>query len=97
MMTIWVDKKGDNMEEIWKDIYFVENGIEYDYRGLYQVSNKGRVKSLSNNKTRKEKILKSRKNKDGYLRIDLTKNSYRKSFYICSVKAVMSRFINYKT
>ena len=36
------------MEEIWKDIYFVENGIEYDYRGLSQVSNKGNVKSLGN-------------------------------------------------
>lgn len=37
---------GIQMEEIWKDIYFIENNIKYDYRGLYQVSNFGRVKSL---------------------------------------------------
>ncbi len=36
--------------EIWKDIK--------DYEGLYQVSNLGRVKSLGNSNTRKEKILK---------------------------------------
>lgn len=46
------------MSEIWKDIYFVENGVEYDYRNLYQVSNFGRVKSLNYNHTGKEQILK---------------------------------------
>ena len=39
--------------EVWKDIYFIENGIEYDYRGLYQVSSEGKVKSLGNDKARK--------------------------------------------
>ena len=33
-------------KEIWKDIYFIDNGIIYDYRGLYQVSNLGRIKRL---------------------------------------------------
>ena len=27
------------MKEKWKDVYFIENEIIYDYRGLYQVSN----------------------------------------------------------
>ena len=36
------------MNEIWKDIK--------GYEGLYQVSNFGNVKSLSNNFSRKEKI-----------------------------------------
>ena len=89
MMTIWVDKKGDNMEEIWKDIYFVENGIEYDYRGLYQVSNKGRVKSLSNNKTRKEKILKSINNEKDYLLVGLYKNCKIKRFRVHRLVAHM--------
>ena len=46
--------------EVWKDIYFIENGIEYNYIGLYQVSNLGRVKSLGNGLTynSKERILK---------------------------------------
>ena len=35
------------MQEIWKDIYLIENGVEYDYRCLYQVSSEGRVKSLN--------------------------------------------------
>ena len=38
------------MDEIWKDIT--------GYEGLYQISNLGRVKSLGNNKSIKEKILK---------------------------------------
>ena len=35
------------MEEIWKDIKFIDtDGKEYDYEGLYQISNLGRVRSL---------------------------------------------------
>jgi hypothetical protein len=49
--------------EIWKNIK--------DYKGLYQVSNFGRVKSL---KFEKEIILKQQKNKNGYFRICLYKN-----------------------
>jgi|LGOV01.1.fsa_nt_gb hypothetical protein len=32
--------------EIWKDINFIRNGIVYDYRGIYQISNQGRLRSL---------------------------------------------------
>ena len=31
------------MEEKWKDIYFEDKGILYDYVGLYQISNLGNV------------------------------------------------------
>ena len=41
--------------EQWKDIHFWQDGVEFDYRGLYQVSNEGRVKSLGNDKLKKEK------------------------------------------
>lgn len=27
------------MQEVWKDLYFTDKEITYDYRGLYQVSN----------------------------------------------------------
>ena len=50
------------MKEIWKDIE--------GYEGLYQVSNLGRVKSLHYSK---EKIIKLRKNKSGYLEANLCK------------------------
>lgn len=50
------------MQEIWKDIP--------NYEGLYQVSNLGRVKSLFKYK----KILKPRQ-RNGYLRVSLTKNN----------------------
>lgn len=46
------------MKEIWKDIV--------GYRGLYQVSNLGKV--------RRTKILKTRKDKNGYVYITLCKN-----------------------
>ena len=61
------------MIEIWKDIE--------GYEGLYQVSNMGRVKSLNNNFSRKEKILKCHKI-NGYLRIDLHKNGGSKNFKV---------------
>ena len=61
------------MEEIWKDIP--------SYEGIYQVSNLGRVKSLSRETKRKglfmskEKILKNNISSSGYLKVSLCKNS----------------------
>lgn len=57
--------------EIWKDIE--------GYEGLYQVSNLGRVKSLGNNKSRKEKIMKLSKNKGNYLHVVLNKGGKAKT------------------
>ena len=31
------------MKEIWRDIYFKDKGLIWDYRGQYQVSNKDDV------------------------------------------------------
>ena len=72
------------MNEIWKDIYFFENGIEYDFRGLYQVSNYGNIKSLGNGNSNnsKERILKAGKGKSGYKSVVLCKNSKQKNFLI---------------
>ena len=65
------------MAEIWKDIE--------GYEGLYQVSNKGQVKSLKRYRNngngkylQKEKILKSYIGKNGYCIVDLYKNGKRK-------------------
>ena len=60
-----------NNEEIWKDIE--------GYDGLYQISDKGRVKSL---KFGKEKILKLQKDTNGYLQVRLSKNGKQKMFQI---------------
>lgn len=59
------------MNEVWKDIP--------GYEGLYQVSDQGRVKSLGNDKSRREKILKPGKVGDGYLKVDLCKGGKRKN------------------
>ena len=61
------------MKEDWKDIK--------DYESLYQVSNLGRVKSLRNNKSKKEKILKPGNNR-GYLYVPLYKEGKRKIYAI---------------
>ena len=74
------------MEEIWKDLYFIENDIEYDYRGLYQVSNFGRVKSLWFDK---EKILKQTQKENGYLCVNLHMNKKQKTFLIHRLVANM--------
>ena len=77
-------------EEIWKDIKFKENGVEYDFTGLYQVSNYGNIKSLiDSNGDKREKILKPEKTKNGYLRIELHKNKKKKRFYIHRLVAFM--------
>lgn len=62
------------MKEIWKDIK--------GYKGLYQVSNKGNVKSLNYRRTGKEKILKPMVIRDGYLQMELYKNGKRKNLLI---------------
>lgn len=65
----------ENIEgEIWRNIS--------NYEGLYQISNFGRVKSLGNDKLRKEKILKQTKNKKGYLRVIFCKKGIIKAFQV---------------
>lgn len=59
------------MDEIWKD--------KKNYEGHYQVSNCGRVKSI---KFGKERILKLRTDKDGYFKVDLSKNNKLKTFTV---------------
>ena len=49
------------------------------YEGLYEVSDLGRVKSLGNNKSKKEKILKPWNDGWGYLKVDLCKDGHAKS------------------
>lgn len=61
-------------KEIWKDII--------GYEGLYQVSNLGRVKSLGNGKSKKEKILKQGTNSCGYYQIKLYQNGKYKTYKI---------------
>ena len=68
-------------EEIWKDIKFFDNknNVEWDFTGLYQVSNCGRVKSLIG----KEKILSPTVRKEGYKYVKLSLGGGQdKMFYI---------------
>ena len=64
--------------EVWKDIK--------EYKGLYQVSNIGNVRSLNKKDSLgrrvKGKIMKPVKRKDGYLHITLHKNGKAKHFLI---------------
>ena len=63
--------------EIWKTA--IVNGEPWEN---YQVSNFGQILSLSYNKTGKPKLLKTCKDKYGYLRVGLYKNGKRKLFQI---------------
>ena len=57
-------------KEVWRDIE--------GYKGIYQVSNKRRVKSLNYRQTGKEGILKQCKNRKGYLCVCLCKDGEQK-------------------
>ena len=61
-------------EEIWCDVK--------GYEGLYVVSNWGRVKSLGNDKSRKEKILRPQKDGGGYLFVYLCRNGEPKMYKV---------------
>ncbi len=56
--------------EIWRDVI--------GYEGLYQVSNLGNVKSLGNEFSRKERLLKLSFQSKGYLTVVLQKDAKRK-------------------
>ena len=84
------------MEEIWKDIYYVDfrNNETIDFRGLYQVSNLGRIKSLKNKKSKnqykEERILKPQIDNDGrYMRIGLSINGKLRKFRVHRLVAEM--------
>jgi len=61
-------------EEIWKDIP--------EYEGLYQVSNLGRVKSLSFNRKGKEGIRKLQNHSTGYFEVILYNKKRNKHFLV---------------
>lgn len=81
------------MDEIWKDVI--------GYEGLYQVSDLGRVKSLSRvinrlggrKYTVRERILKPTPDGRGYLTVGLRRNKKRKTFCVHSLVAMS--FLDY--
>ena len=73
-----------NREE-WRDIP--------GYEGIYQVSSFGNVKSLGNDKTKKEKLLKPNIDR-GYYKVGLFKNGKKKTFKIHQLVATC--FHNHK-
>ena len=79
------------MEEIWRDIKFIDtDGKEYDYEGLYQVSNYGRVKSLNYRRSGKEQILNLKPNKKrGYINVALWKDGENKKIGVHRLVAHM--------
>ena len=82
------------MQEIWKDIYYTDSitGEIIDYRGLYPVSNYGRIKSLENNNSRNQykgtRLLKI-KTGERYSRIGLSKLGKQKNFRVHRLVAHM--------
>lgn len=59
-----------------------------DYIGIYKISDLGRLKSLGNNKDRKEKILKQTNDNRGYLIVGLSKQGTAKMFKIHQLVAI---------
>ena len=79
--------------EQWKDIIIEKNGIIYDYSGIYQVSNLGRVRSLDRVTSRghrlKGRILKTNLTKEGYLLVHLSEDGEKQAFSVHRLVATM--------
>lgn len=72
---------GDNMKEVWKDIA--------GFEGIYQVSNKGNVRSLDRDvqcvdsvRHYKGRLMKQDKKKNGYLQVNLKRQEINKQFLV---------------
>ena len=77
-------------EEVWKDIYFIENGVIWDYRGLYQVSNLGNVRSLNyRGQIGIIHNLSPGRKENGYLYVHLVKNKQAKNHHVHRLVAHM--------
>ena len=79
----------EQQEEIWKDIIMEKNGVLYDFTGLYQVSNLGRVRSLNYRGKGKMGIMRPTKRDDGYYIITLHKDNEQKSFRLHRIVATV--------
>jgi hypothetical protein len=66
--------------EVWKDIV--------KYEGIYQISNLRNVKSMSFQKSGKEKLMKMTKGQAGYLKIILRLNSIKHTYSIHRLVAI---------
>lgn len=77
------------MEEEWRDIVIEKNGVLYDYSGLYQVSNLGKVRSLHYCGKGGIKVLKQNTTKGGYKTIPLQKNNDKQCFLVHRLVATM--------
>lgn len=73
------------MQEIWKNIP--------QYEGIYQVSNLGNIKSLGNNKSKKEKLLKKFISNNNYYMVDLHKKGLSKNILVHQIVAIV--FLNH--
>ena len=80
-------------DEQWKPIIIESDGTIYDYTGYYQISNYGRVRSLSRidarGHTRNGKIMRITPGKRGYAQIQLCKDGEKVKFYIHRLVATM--------
>jgi len=81
-IVYWCDYSQKFKREIFKDIF--------DYEGLYQISNLGRVKSL---KCNREKILKLSFDTGGYSQVGLCENSIKKTRDVHKLVAI--HFLNH--
>ena len=79
------------MEEIFKDIYYIDKktGEIIDYRGKYQVSNLGNIKSLNYNHEGFEKIIAYKVEKNGYARVGLFDGFRQRLFSIHRLVATL--------
>ena len=71
-------------EEVWKDIIIEKNGIIYNYKGHYQVSNYGRIKSIKNGYP--GKIIKGNLSSN-YIGVTLSKKGELQRFYVHRIVA----------
>lgn len=87
-----MNNQQQEIKEEWKDIVIEKNGIIYDYTGIYQVSNLGRIKRLKayhKSNGEQEHIMCTRTDIHGYAFVMLSNNGHKTGFKIHRLVATM--------
>lgn len=77
----------EHVNEEWRPIIITKKGILYDFTGLYEISNYGRIRQLNYNNTGKSEVLNLKPDNYGYIIAYLKKDGKGQGFRVHRIVA----------